>query len=137
MSIRGGGVQYVPSEELAKKASCQLQAAKLVFFTQGQQLVDTRSRSVVRSMQATDAKAFVDHAKEQTPHTSLDEGEAEMLGYLEMITQALDCGTRRGHLIDPVQGALLQELYTTDGSGILVSRDLYEGIRLANPADVS
>ena len=32
-------------------------------------------------------------------------------------------------------GALLQELFTRDGAGTLVSRDLYDGIRRATPAD--
>merc|ERR1712176_133897 len=51
--------------------------------------------------------------------------------------EALSQGTRRGHLIHPYQGALLQELYTADGSGTLVSHDLYEGLGVATSADVS
>lgn len=136
MKAGGGGVQYVSSEELAKEVARQLQAAKLVFFTKGQRIVDTRRNTLVRAMQLTDAKAFVNHARE---HTELYQtsGSAEVLCYLELIIQALEHGTRRGHLIDPTEGALLQELYTTDGSGTLISQDLYEGIRLANSSDVS
>lgn len=45
-------------------------------------------------------------------------------------------GVRRAHLIAPTQGALLKELYTRDGAGMLISRDVYEGIRPAQPSDL-
>ena len=35
-----------------------------------------------------------------------------------------------------MDGALLQELYTRDGSGTLISRDLYDGIRAAQVEDI-
>lgn len=50
---------------------------------------------------------------------------------------ALGNGVKRAHLISPVDGALLQELYTRDGSGTLISRDLYDGIRRAQVEDVN
>ena len=49
---------------------------------------------------------------------------------------ALDRGVKRAHILAPTDGSLLQELYTRDGSGTLISRDLYEGIRPADAADV-
>jgi amino-acid N-acetyltransferase len=49
---------------------------------------------------------------------------------------ALQKGVLRGHLLPPAAGALITELYTTDGVGTLISRDVYEGIRLATAADV-
>ncbi len=45
-------------------------------------------------------------------------------------------GVRRAHLIPSSKGSLLKELFTRDGSGILISRDVYEGIRQAGPSDV-
>ncbi|CAN0336119.1 unnamed protein product, partial [Scytosiphon promiscuus] len=45
-------------------------------------------------------------------------------------------GVARAHVIPPTGGALLQELYTRDGAGLLISRDIYDGIRPANPADI-
>jgi len=50
---------------------------------------------------------------------------------------ALEAGVRRAHLVPPAEGALLQELYTLDGAGTLISLDLYDGIRIATPADMS
>jgi len=52
-------------------------------------------------------------------------------------TSALERGVKRAHIIAPTNGALLQELYTRDGSGTLISRDLYEGIRSADVNDVA
>merc|ERR1712232_1534075 len=60
-----------------------------------------------------------------------------VLHYVELIVTALRKGTRRGHIIDTARGALLLELYTTDGSGTMISQDLYDGIRLARSSDVS
>lgn len=50
---------------------------------------------------------------------------------------ALERGVKRAHIISSSNGALLQELYTRDGAGTLISRDLYEGIRPANVNDVT
>lgn len=46
-------------------------------------------------------------------------------------------GVKRAHVISPKFGSVLQELYTRDGSGTLVSGDLYEGMRRATVHDVS
>lgn len=132
----GGEVRYVPSETLAAEVAKHLKAAKLIFFTRGQRIIDTRRNSNVASMQLKDATAFVDHAH-VTGRFRDDANATELVYFLELIAHALSHGTRRGHLIEATRGALLQELYTTDGSGTLVSQDLYEGIRLAGSADVS
>eukprot|EP00850_Spirogloea_muscicola_P006163 SM000029S10458 [mRNA] locus=s29:246061:251286:- [translate_table: standard] len=62
-------------------------------------------------------------------------------GYLsEMAAAVFACrnGVRRVHLLDSnVEGVLLLELYTRDGSGCMVSSDSYEGVRPARARDVS
>jgi amino-acid N-acetyltransferase len=50
---------------------------------------------------------------------------------------ALKAGVKRVHLISPYDGALLQELYTRDGSGTMISGDLYDGIHRATVNDVN
>ena len=49
---------------------------------------------------------------------------------------ALEQGVTRAHLVAPTNGALLRELYTRDGAGTLISRDIYEGIRGATLSDI-
>ena len=48
----------------------------------------------------------------------------------------LSRGVKRAHLIPPSKGTLLKELYTRDGAGMLINRDVYEGIRQATVEDV-
>lgn len=50
--------------------------------------------------------------------------------------RALTHGVLRAHLVPPNNGALLQELFTRDGAGLLISRDIYDGIRKACADDV-
>lgn len=66
-----------------------------------------------------------------------DSPETDMLIKIGWGTMALQQGVKRAHIISPKFGAVLQELYTRDGSGVLLSKDLYEGIRRANVNDVS
>jgi len=114
----------------------QLKASKLVFFTRGQQLVDSRRDALVAAMQIKDATAFVEYARDK-PELMGDGFTSETIRHLGLLIETLTGGTRRGHLIDTAQGALLQELYTTDGRGTLISQDLYDGIRLARSSDVA
>jgi len=60
----------------------------------------------------------------------------DMLAKIGWSMKAVEKGVRRAHVISPKFGAVLQELYTRDGSGTLISRDLYEGIQQATVDDV-
>ena len=64
------------------------------------------------------------------------EAEACMLDLCKHCVRALELGVTRAHLLPPTPGALIQELYTTDGIGTLISRDVYDGIRLAQASDI-
>lgn len=58
---------------------------------------------------------------------------------LELCTAVYACasGTPRSYVLDATEeGALLLELFTPDGIGCMISRDLYEGIRFARPSDM-
>ncbi|CAJ1462353.1 unnamed protein product [Effrenium voratum] len=130
-SLRGdGSLRYVPSEKLAAQIAEELKATKLIFFTRGQRIVDTVRGNAIPTMQLGEASKLLDYAKDNEAFMEQEESR-EIIRYLELLLQALRSGTRRGHLIDPKRGALLQELYTTDGSGTMISLDLYDGIRLA------
>lgn len=132
----GSEPRYVPSEELAAEVAKALQASKLIFFSRGQRLVDTRRGNVISTLQLRDATRVVEYVRENREQWANDHS-MEFYCYLELLVKALQGQTRRGHLIDATRGALLKELYTTDGCGTMVSRDLYDGIRLANSGDVS
>ena len=71
--------------------------------------------------------------------------EEMMTRYKQLLTYIKSAVTRNysekviNKILDLVSGseqmALLQELYTLDGTGTLISRDLYDGIRVAVPED--
>lgn len=150
-----GQVFNVVSEHLASECASALSASKLIFITEGQTLVDTRSNSVIQSMRLRDAKALLGHHNVTLYPTSVAEEclvggvpvlseqrasanshKASILRFCRYSVQALLKGVRRAHLVPPGNGRLLQELYTRDGAGTLISRDLYDGIRPATVADV-
>ena len=59
--------------------------------------------------------------------------EAELLTYMELAVQACASGVQRSHLIHREEdGSLLLELFTRDGGGLMVSRDIYDGVRGAH-----
>ncbi|GMI37215.1 hypothetical protein TrRE_jg6190, partial [Triparma retinervis] len=70
------------------------------------------------------------------PPSHFDVVKREFLRKASWGLSSLGAGVKRCHLISPVDGALIQELYTRDGSGTLITRDLYDGIRRAQVEDI-
>lgn len=130
-----GEVFSVPSELLAAECAAQMRAAKLVFFTDGQVVLDTRSGSPVQSLQLREAQRMLEGRLSGEDSGSAGSVSA-LMRLVERSVRALLGGVKRAHLIPSTRGALLKELYTNAGAGMLVSRDVYEGIRPATAADV-
>ncbi|KAF1775322.1 Acyl-CoA N-acyltransferase [Phytophthora cactorum] len=82
------------SEQVASKCAIQLESAKLIFMHNGEELIDSRSNSVVQTL-----------VIEQAQHRHVD-------------------------------GGLLQELFTRDGEGLMITKHMYEGIRMATTNDI-
>ena len=154
-----GEVFNVPSESLAADVAAKLQASKVIYLTEGESLIDNRSGKNIQSFRLTQAMAFLEQSGIQKNSYNFLDSEAnnEMKneetaiiqgtssngntssGFLQQLARcvhALLGGVKRAHLISPVSGGLLKELFTRDGAGILVSRDVYEGIRQAQAKDV-
>eukprot|EP00929_Paragymnodinium_shiwhaense_P090802 TRINITY_DN50908_c0_g1_i1.p1 TRINITY_DN50908_c0_g1~~TRINITY_DN50908_c0_g1_i1.p1 ORF type:complete len:736 (-),score=149.10 TRINITY_DN50908_c0_g1_i1:583-2694(-) len=137
-----GQVLFVSSEELAAKVATALRAIKLVYITRGQRLVDTRKDDnlVIAGLQVNNAAAFLSRLRSDM--TAKNAGVplwfAESIRHLHYVTGAVSPnGVRRGHLVDPSPGAVLQEFYTTDGSGTCIAQDLYQGLRKARASDAA
>jgi len=63
--------------------------------------------------------------------------DTELLRYMNAASAACREGVKRVHIISYVRdGALLQELFTRDGSGTLITHDPYEEIREAEIEDI-
>ena len=65
-------------------------------------------------------------------------GETEMMLYMDLAVQACAGGVARTHMIGrDDDGSLLLELFTRDGRGLLICRDIYDGVRQATSHDVA
>eukprot|EP00560_Eucampia_antarctica_P009803 CAMPEP_0197828918 /NCGR_PEP_ID=MMETSP1437-20131217/5414_1 /TAXON_ID=49252 ORGANISM="Eucampia antarctica, Strain CCMP1452" /NCGR_SAMPLE_ID=MMETSP1437 /ASSEMBLY_ACC=CAM_ASM_001096 /LENGTH=640 /DNA_ID=CAMNT_0043430335 /DNA_START=140 /DNA_END=2059 /DNA_ORIENTATION=+ len=150
-----GEVFNVNSESLAASVAGAMGASKVVYFTvHGTAFRDKSNNKLIQNLRYSDVKNLLKHNNVKIHgkgfatidnNNSNKDGKtvhhtpavAETLIKLGWAMTALKKGVKRAHIIAPTNGALLQELYTRDGSGTLISRDLYEGIRPANINDIS
>lgn len=117
-----GEVFNLSAEEVAKEVAISLNADKLIFLTEQEGLI------------GKDGKL----SREHIPGISeLSEQNEQITPHLNAATSALKGGVKRCHLIGFQQdGALLQELFTRDGQGTLLSANSYESIRTADIDDI-
>ena len=124
---------------------------------QQQQQVDNKQQDaagkVIQSLRLSDAKRLLDYnsvtyngaynGRVTVPYKDsngriLPDYKREALQKIGHSIGSLQNGVLRAHLISPSHdGSLLQELFTRDGSGTLISRDLYDGIRRATDEDIT
>ncbi len=122
-----GEVFNLSAEEVATAAAVELKADKLVLLIEGKGLRDTRKR-LLRQLNPAGAAAIL-NSRRKLPD--------DMQRHLHHAVQASRRGVRRTHLISRTSdGALLQELFTRDGIGTLITSETYEGLRQANIDDV-
>lgn len=133
-----GELFSVPSVELASECAAQMKAAKLIYWTQGQQVVDARNGKPIQSLQLRQAARVLDRWR-LSPDAAGPVGAgsvAQVMRLIDRSIHALSRGVRRAHLVPTSKGALLKEMFTREGAGVLISQDVYEGIRQATEADV-
>jgi amino-acid N-acetyltransferase len=76
--------------------------------------------------------------EDQDDHLSKELWILQFLDYLQGAIAACSNGVKRVHLVSRwIEGGIIAELYTREGCGIMVSRDIYDGVRPAKPEDVS
>jgi amino-acid N-acetyltransferase len=113
-------------EDVGSQVAAALQAEKLIMFTENQGLPEDDG-SLIRELTA----------KQATERLSAGKVEGHDGDLLKAACDACVKGVRRAHIISYVEdGALLEELFTRDGSGTLVSGDNYEQIRQARVEDI-
>ena len=116
-----GEVFNIDSKEVACEVAIALQADKLILFGPATGIFDEKNKLVNElEVSAIDTRALK---------------PGEPLGFA---VQACIGGVKRCHLISfVIDGALLEELLTRDGTGTQVTRHSYEEIRVANANDVA
>lgn len=120
-----GEIFNLHGEDVATRIATALHADKLLFLMESAGVRDADGRLV----------------RELDPATADDrlaaaDDDAEAAAHLASAVTAVRQGVRRAHLIARTDGALLAELFTRDGTGTLVTAEVYEGLRAARPDDV-
>lgn len=122
-----GDIFNLSSHEVAAAAASALSADKLIALVEGKGVVDKRNRVLP---QLTPAEAL--ELSRTAKHLHVDTRKN-----LESASRACREGVRRAHLVERAQdGAILQELFTREGRGTLVTNEQYEGLRPAKLEDI-
>ncbi len=122
-----GEVFNLNAADVAAAIATELKADKLIFLTDSK-LTDSRGR-LIECMVPAEASAMLARRK------SLNE---QLRRVLSNAARACRCGVGRAHILPRrVDGVLLSELFTRDGSGTLITPEQWETLRPANIDDVS
>jgi len=119
---KSGEMFNLPAEELATRVAMELGAEKLIFF----------SRDYIRNPRTDQFSAADCEAQLRN-----GEHSAELRNLLQNAIDAVNHQVQRVHIIDEqLDGGLLQELFTRDGAGMMITNLFYEGLRQANIDDI-
>jgi amino-acid N-acetyltransferase len=123
-----GEVFNLSAEDVATAVSIALKAEKLIYLTEDEPLQDSNNRTI-RELSLAKASELLDETAKLPRQTQR---------ILRSAVRVCSSGVRRVHVVSRhTDGALLQELFTRDGVGTMVSADLYEGTRQAHIEDVA
>lgn len=121
-----GEVFSLTAEEVATRTAIELKADKLIVFGEAKGLFD-EDGDVIRVMTPRDAGQRLDLMADTDPTKPA----------LQAAWQSSRFGVSRAHLISYQQdGALLEELFTRNGGGTMITQELYEQVRDATIEDV-
>lgn len=127
-----GEIFNLRAEDVATETAIALNADKLI-FVMGNHGVTDKNGDLLQQLNLPQAEAW---SKNHSTEKGSDK-EQETQSHLSNAAHACRGGVRRVHLLSrEVDGALLLELYTRDGTGTLVTADTYEGLRTATIDDI-
>ena len=120
-----GEIFNLGCEDVATRAAIELGADKLLLFGAEQGLLDADGR-LIRELRP-----------QQVPQHLERLGVSYQASLLKAAASACRGGVNRCHMVSYAQdGALLNELFTRDGSGTLIDQEQFESLREATIADV-
>ncbi|OOZ38553.1 amino-acid N-acetyltransferase [Solemya pervernicosa gill symbiont] len=122
-----GEIFNITAEEIATSVAIELEADKLIILSEERTLRDSR-RKPIQQLGPSAAHDLLG-GRRKLP--------ADTRTHLESAMLACRGGVKRTHIIErSLDGALLQELYTRDGVGTLITAENYEQTRPATIDDV-
>lgn len=117
-------------EDVAVSTAIALDADKLIFLMDSEGVFNLRGE-LLREMTAEKAKNLLNHLADKTDITHTSE---DVSYYLPAAIKACEHGVAKTHLISRhIDGAIIQELFTREGIGTMVTELSLETIR---PADI-
>ena len=129
-----GDIFNLSYEELASDLSIALGADKLVYLGAEKPIIDPNGESL---NQITTEEALILVSEAQNAKNALSEANSQ-LNLLSSAARACRSGVKRAHILDYAHdGALLEELFTRDGHGTMVSVDDFDQIRPARLEDTN
>jgi amino-acid N-acetyltransferase len=115
------------SHDVAAATAVALGADKMILLVEGRGVTDRRGR-LVHQLGPVDAAQLATTARHLNPDTRK---------HLAAAASACRDGVRRVHLVERrADGAVLQELFTREGRGTLVTSDSYEDMHPARVEDI-
>ena len=122
-----GEIFNLHAEDVATETAIALNADKLIFVMENNEVTDNEGK-LLQQLNLPQAEAWLKNHNGDNKETQT---------HLNNAAQACRGGVRRVHLLSrQTDGALLQELYTRDGIGTLVTAENYEGLRHALIDDI-
>ncbi|RKG39386.1 MULTISPECIES: amino-acid N-acetyltransferase [Acinetobacter] len=122
-----GEVFNLLAEEVATKTAISLKADKLIFLGRSAGLMDEHGQ-LIRELLPHQLEEYLLQYQDANP---------DILLHLNGAKTASLQGVHRVHLISyATDGAMLEELFTRDGSGTMITDAHYEEVRTANIQDV-
>ncbi len=143
-----GEIFNINAEDTASAVAIALGADKLIYLIEDKGIRNSKN-SIIPELLLSEAEALLNKALNKESTKRVNKGvnkkhgkaqptkDSNKFAYLEKAVHACRNNIKRVHIIDRhIDGALIQELFTRDGIGTLISVDTYEGLRQANINDV-
>jgi amino-acid N-acetyltransferase len=131
-----GEVFNLTLEDVAVSAAIALDADKLIFLMDSTGVHNIRGE-LLREMTADKARNLLRNVQLSSESNEVQNFSEDEGYYLPAAIKACDGGVARTHLISRhVDGAIVQELFTHDGIGTMVTEESLESMRQAEIGDV-
>jgi amino-acid N-acetyltransferase len=119
---KSGEILNLQAEELGEQVARALGADKLIYFNQ-----DFITNPLTDQFSTSECEAFLAEG-------GLSSSLSDLLNHA---ISAIKNSVQRVHIIDEsLDGGLLQELFTRDGAGMMITNLFYEGLRRASIDDI-
>ncbi|QFY42858.1 amino-acid N-acetyltransferase [Candidatus Methylospira mobilis] len=121
-----GEIFNLRAEDVAKQTAIALNADKLLLLSD--QVYKKQGSGAIRELTVMEAERLL------LKQEMLPEG---VVNHLKLAVEAIEAGVKRVHLLNrSVDGAILLELFTRDGQGMLISASPFEEMRAAHIDDL-